>query len=339
VQALAQDGDCTSNIIYLLTQSDVDNFQADYGPCTRVNNELYIEDYTDSVYDITDLAPLSGLEEVGGTLTIQGNPGLTSLTGLHNLVSVGVSLTIWGNNGLANLEGLSGLISVSSVLEIGGNLGMQDFSGLSSLQSVGILSITDNPFLENLTGFPASLTAVRSLRIQDHFELVSLDGLPAITNLEEIQLEYNDVLNDLSALANSTIATANPEDTSIQINFNFGLTDLQGLPVVVKLGSLDVNSNPNLTSLAGLDALEEMWGSVWVTENQSLSDCAILTTVLDAVDDGDPGPGTGIDPNDPPDTLGLDYLHIADNLSGCNSIEEILADSGDVIHADGFEGS
>jgi hypothetical protein len=37
--------------------------------------------------------------------------------------------------------------------------------------------------------------------------------------------------------------------------------------------------------------------------------------------------------------LGLGYIDIADNLPGCNSLEEILAGSDDVIHADGFESS
>jgi hypothetical protein len=55
VQVLAQDGDCNINYIYLTSQTKVDNFQADYGPCSRVIGDLYIEDY-DPVDDITDLS-------------------------------------------------------------------------------------------------------------------------------------------------------------------------------------------------------------------------------------------------------------------------------------------
>jgi hypothetical protein len=325
-QAMAQD--CLSSIINLRKQADVDAFQATWGPCTRVSIDLNIEQFDAEGDDIVDLTPLSGLTEVGNILFIGGNPALASLAGLENLASV---------------HGLASLTNVSRLTLIG-----VPVNGLpGSLVALDRLALGNNPG-PDLQGLPPTLTQVRELSIGNQVNLVSLDGLPAFTGLESVTISENDGLNDLSALANSTWTLAAPAETAISVTFNWGLTHLGGLPSMARLGWLEVWENYQLETLSGLDALQEIWDGAYIVGNPALRDCSILATALDAVDDGDPGPGSGIDPDDPPDTPGLDYITITDNfydpdaigdgLPFCNSVADVLAGGGDTIHADGFEG-
>jgi Leucine-rich repeat (LRR) protein len=389
--AIAAAQNCISSIINLNNQPAVNAFQATYGPCTRVSQDLNIEDFSTPGNEIVDLTPLAGLTEVGRSLTIS-HTSVTSLTGLESLTTVGSlgltdnpnlldlaalqNLTTAGglgfgqNTSLASLAGMSSLTHVGS-LSISGN-GLTDLSGLpdnsvvaldslflgetnlsglpESLTEVGELTITDSSLISNITdlsGLPGPLQ-VRELLIFNTWELTSLNGLPALNGLERIRLEGNEMLVDLSALAAGTMSSVDPAETDIIVVWNFGLTSLAGLPAVSKLGRLEVTNNAQLETLAGLENLQELWGNLWLVENPSLADCSVLRTVLDAVDDGDPGPGTSLNPADPPDTLGLDWLTIADNrpvypgepspATSCNSITEILASPADLIYANSFEG-
>jgi Leucine-rich repeat (LRR) protein len=362
-QAMAQD--CLSSIINLRKQADVDAFQATWGPCTRVSIDLNIEQFDAEGDDIVDLTPLSGLTEVGNILFIGGNPALASLAGLENLASVHDFRIVY-NPSLNSLAGLAGLVS-SHFLLIEENPSLASLNGLASLTNVSRLTLIGVPVnglpgslvaldrlaLGNnpgpdLQGLPPTLTQVRELSIGNQVNLVSLDGLPAFTGLESVTISENDGLNDLSALANSTWTLAAPAETAISVTFNWGLTHLGGLPSMARLGWLEVWENYQLETLSGLDALQEIWDGAYIVGNPALRDCSILATALDAVDDGDPGPGSGIDPDDPPDTPGLDYITITDNfydpdaigdgLPFCNSVADVLAGGGDTIHADGFEG-
>ena len=156
-------------------------------------------------------------------------------------------------------------------------------------------------------------------------------------------------LVDIGALSSSSFSQVDPAEMRVRITENFHLESLVGVPTPPKFGRLEISYNGNLTSLAGLAGLQETWGSLQVFDNPKLSDCEALRTVLDEVDDGDPGPGTSIDPADPPDTIyGLPGITIENNRSfdpdlpppqrGCDSISEILSADSDLIHADGFEG-
>jgi hypothetical protein len=355
--------DCSLNSINLHDQPAVDAFQANYGPCTRVPIDLNIEDFSTPGNEIVDLTPLSGLTEVGNILFI-GSTSVTSLAGLESLVSVR-DFYIYDNPNLVNLTGLSGLTSVDLMSVRGNNL--SDLSGLSSgLTSIDRLSLGEF----HLSGLPASLTHVRRFVIEQSAvtdlsglptllqseevtiflttELTSLNGLPAFQGLKSISLEYNDALSDISALAASSFNLTNPEEIDIRVELNFSLSSLDGLPAVPKVGYLAVRDNPNLITLGTSIGVKESWGVLSVMDNDNLADCSILRTVLDDTDDGDPGPGTSLNPDDPPDTLGLAYLTIENNapfdpdlpppIPSCNSIAEILAAPSDLIHADGFEG-
>jgi hypothetical protein len=92
-----------------------------------------------------NLACLTGLLRVGGTLDIAANPAST-LEGLAALASVG-SLRLHGTTELRSLAGLEALSRVSGLLDIRENAGLGELDGLSGLTRVGALSVENNPAL------------------------------------------------------------------------------------------------------------------------------------------------------------------------------------------------
>ena len=78
--ALAQD--CTPDDIVLDSQADVDNFQANHGPCDTVDGRLTIDGD-----DIVNLGGLAALDEVGD-LIITNNPLLINIDDLSGLTNI-----------------------------------------------------------------------------------------------------------------------------------------------------------------------------------------------------------------------------------------------------------
>jgi len=77
------------------TQDDLENL----ADCSRITGDLILDQSS-----ISDLAPLSGLTEVGGELSIYGVSYLTSLEPLRDLSYVGGNLTISANYSLEDLN-------------------------------------------------------------------------------------------------------------------------------------------------------------------------------------------------------------------------------------------
>ena len=138
--------DCVPNDISLNGQVEVDNFQANHGPCDRLQN-LSIQGA-----DITNLAGLSALTTVTGELGIQDNVALTSLGGLSALTSIVGNVFIQNNAILINMDGLSALTSVGAELAISDNAALSDLDGLSALQWVQSLWVYGNLTLANCRG-------------------------------------------------------------------------------------------------------------------------------------------------------------------------------------------
>lgn len=290
----------------LSTQDQVTNFQQYYGPCDTIVANLEIESA-----DISDLTSLGDLTTIGGVLSLYYTTSLPSLGGLQGLTSLG-GLGIEGANALTSL------------------------AGLQNLTAIGSLFIMNNELLPNLNGLPSTLAGVENLVVFGNPSMTSLSGLPVIGALTGIlNIGDNLLLNSMAALGSSQIPVGVQPQIAFTISGNPMLTSLAGLPSVDKLWGLGVSENALLSSLAGLEGLVEVWEGISVYDNPVLSDCSVLATVLDDVDDGDAGPT--FDPAYPPDGPGEDPF-LSGNLNGCNSIEQILVvDPDDLILEDGFE--
>ncbi len=300
--------DCNRFLITLSNQTDVNNFQATYGPCDTVADQLQINGNT-----ITDLTPLSDLVRVNGYLAIYNNTTLTSLAGLENLTYIGDRLSIEDNNSLTSLE------------------------GLSNLNTLGILYLWNNPGLTNLSGLPAALTSINTIGIMGNNSLTSLEGMPVVAQVNQrVSLAGNGMLTDVSALSSLTFIDQAVPSTSIDIRNNDLLQSLGGFPIGDRVADFGISNNAVLTNIDAASGLVEVWEFLRLSDNPMLSDCTALTTVLDDIDDGDPGPAI---PLSPPDSPPLDEIFIGNNLPGCNDIAEIVNPGpGEIIMLDGFEG-
>lgn len=301
----------------------------------------FAEAETISIHANPNLKSLNGLEKlktINAIITIWSNPVLETLSGLDNLTHVSL-MYITDNPALSTLAGLSGLSSITSYLSIAVNSTLTSLTGLESLSLVnGSISIRENDTLVDLTGLEALTTVEGELRVSGA-SLTSLKGLAALESVGRLTIRTNPLLASISALENvSDISNwlsiiYNPVLTSLAglegitvlnsltLYNNNALTNLTGLNnLTTTTAKLQIAGNDQLTSLAGLQSLEFVGSDLALTNNALLDDCSALIGLLDANDDGEPGPGPGT--AGIPDVGGDVFLY--DNPIHCNSVERIL---------------
>ncbi len=205
---------------------------------------------------ITSLHGLEALTQVGepggeSRVGLHLLPGLTSLDGLapdwrpeHDIwlyatgitdmsalagVSELTALRLDGNAALTSLTGLEQLTVVREALELGDNKNLVDITGLDNLESVGAL-ILDNTSLTDVGPLPA-LTAPGDVRISNNAQLSSVSVLAGSTELRSLVLADNHALTAIPELAE--LASI---EGDFELRSNNGLTDLDDLPAVTKVG-------------------------------------------------------------------------------------------------------
>lgn len=268
--SLAQD--CNQENITLAQQSEVDDFQATYGFCTRIMGELVIGHYG----DIVSLDALADLQIIEGNLTISNNKELVSVSGLATLARVGGKLEFYGNDKLVNLDGMTELAEIGHELRFAWNESLVDFSALHGLNQIGQSEYGSSVVLNN----NASLTNVDGL--------IGLDFMPGT-----IDITGNDSLTHLGGLGNVTeiggtlhinsnrslentfgLAKLNRIGGNLRVDVNASLVDL-ALPRLVSVEDfIEITFNESLVSIGDLDELEQVGQWVYINHNpvlQSLS--------------------------------------------------------------------
>ncbi|MDH4002931.1 MAG: hypothetical protein OEU52_16985 [Xanthomonadales bacterium] len=324
--AFATDCDSGESII-LNSQSSVVNFQADYGSgrvCDTITGDLWI-----GGDDIVDLRPLSGLASINGSLLIQENSLLVNLAGLEGLTSIRGALTIRENPMLEDLDSLSGLTSV----------GMQCDRSFILCPSI---VINRNDALTSVAGLNLLTSTQGDIEISSNPKLVDLDGLSHITEIGgSLEIIDNALLSNIHGLSLLTIVGHNLVQ-SLAIYGNPRLTDLGGLENLRKVDWLEIDGNESLVNIDGLQSLVDPGRWIYIFSNDSLlnvdglrsveytndlrlgynaalSDCQGVVTLIDPIDDHEPGPGPG--ESGIPDLL---VAHLNNNAVGCNSVNEVL---------------
>lgn len=242
----------------------------------------------------------AGLRSIGGDLEIGANPALLDLSGLPHALSVGGMLQIRDDDRLLDLSGLPSDLRLGVEAWTGDSLvvrrndALLDLSGLpAGLTTIpGDVVIEDNASLQHLGGlFEHVDTIAGGLTIVKNHALVDLDGLPEGLDLgvdpigSSLVLADNDGLERLSGFPASLTALPG----SLGIARNRGLRDLTGLsplrhiagdlvlgrPDVYGVGDpcdweLNPGGNAGMLSLAGLDELVTVGGSLAIVCNPAL---------------------------------------------------------------------
>jgi len=341
----AQAVDCIPDDITLTSQADIDTFQVDYNSCTNIAGTLRLDSGT-----FTSLDGLQDILGIGGDLIIELS-SVSSLSGLSNLLSIGGNLRIRSqlSGSFSSFAGLSSLTSLGGLV-IDNSDFINSLSGMTNLVSLGSISLERADVLTNLTGLPTGLDMIKELRFSGNDILQTLEGLGAIDGVLNLHVVNNPNLTSISALAGSSFSgnDAYPafdvKTPRLSIEGNPILISLNGVPSITPLGEFEdlvIVDNPLITSLSVLDGLVGIWTNAGFVGNVALSDCSTLATVMDAVDDGFPGPNEytsdpTVDPPDLPPRFAEGAL--GNNAPGCNTMAEILGSSSEEgVFMDGFE--
>jgi len=312
--------DCTPANIELSSQADVDNFQANHGPCDRVTGLLTIDGA-----EIENVNGLSSLTSVGDGLRFLFATSLNNVDGLSSLSSINGYLFFTDSDSLTQVDGLTNLVTVGGGVHFAFNDALTNLNGLSALTSAGSLILEFNTALQNVDGL-SSLTDVElDVLLESNTALANVQGLSALTSVGG-SLTVKDIqgLADLEGLQGIPSLGG---DLLVRYNNNLISVDLTNLVRVD--GDVSIQNNDGLSHLDGLSGLISVGNDLLVAENSELDQCTSLVPLLDRIDDGEPGPGPGA--SGIPD-VGNEVI-LCNNLPGCNSLDEILKP----IFRDGFE--
>jgi hypothetical protein len=189
------------------------------------------------------------------------------------------------------------------------------------------LNIRHNDTLANLDGLTGVTSVGQDLNIVDNDAVTTLDGLSGITSVEwSLDISSNDALANLDGLDGITALRGD-----LSIGGNASLTNLNGLDGITSVGGyIAIGGNASLTNLDGLDGITSFTGTLRIQNNSvltNLNGLAGITSVWYLVVQDNPTLSAcqcGL--FDLLESDGVaDRINIQNNASGCNSVEEILA--------------
>lgn len=301
VGSLIIDGSIT-NIDNLAGITDVGYFAVKNTSLTSLNAMTALTSVSDSLViennnSLTSIG-LSNLSTLGG-LVLRDLPALTTLDAFNS------SLTDISNDVIVQNAALTSLDGLSAVVNIGGDLKITNSAvvspDMSALRTVGYMWFDNNnqmtdpglSFITKMDGlFLYNLPQLTSLGISE-FGLTTRDiatlwlgNLPQLTDISFVQQftsVANIILMDCDLLTNmDAFQNINSAYYGIFIYANDALQNISGLSGIetVEADKLEVSSNPNLTSLDGLQNILET-DALWITDNASLTSLSDLNTSLE----------------------------------------------------------
>ncbi len=221
-----------------------------------------------------DLRALRGCSALTGTLSIRDTE-LTDLEGLECLQAV-QRLTLDRNNALTSLAALENLRTIEGALFITSNPALRRLRGLDRLESIGRLSLQINASLHSIAALRSLQSARGGLIITFNPSLQSLSGLENIANMRSLTVSRNQTLTELTSFRNLQSLT------TLRIEDNPSLRTLAGLEAVTLVdGSINIAGNIALTDLRGLSGLGAVTDLLFISRNASLSDLRGLEQLTD----------------------------------------------------------
>ena len=216
--------------------------------------------------DTTELDLLS-LETVTGDIVIAGNSQLTSLAGVASLRNVGRRALIQGNPILADLGSL-GTLERALGLTIIGNDGLTDLRGLEGLTDSRInLNITNNGELVSLAGLENMTSSTEIVTIRSNRKLTDATALANLRTVNFIDISGNVELQELR------LSSLEKIDLRFIVDSNPALVTFEA-PVLATIGDLtSFNGNTALVTLSLPSLLTAQ--NVWIRSDASLTSVSV----------------------------------------------------------------
>ena len=247
--------------IYLYTQAEVDSFPLHYPPMDRLLGGLQIG--RAPVCDIHDLSALPHFKYMDQLLIVN-----TQLISLESFVGVDTiyRCRILANPVLKDLHGLEGWKHNYEYFVLADNPALTSLAGLDSLQSSDSNIIQHNEGLVSLEG-ALQLNRIYELSILNNPRLKTLSGFPAMRRCPYLRVTANDSLEhfggfpQLDSIFSQLYVESNPRLKDF-VGFNNGHT--------LRAGSVSIQNNPALESLAGLEHLRRVGSVLYIIGNHRL---------------------------------------------------------------------
>jgi CARDB/PKD-like domain len=259
---------CTIDTIRLTSQAQIDNFSIDYA-CT--NPKYLIIDGTNASPAITNLTGLSSITQIINKLIIT-HTSITSLAALTNLTYIGDALDLEHNPLLASI-GLNNLTQLGSII-FQDLPALTNIAGLSNHVTTTGIVVIDSTALTSLAG----LSGITNINGDFHLGHCPIANLNSIANLSTVNGAF--YMDDLPSFTSVGLNNLNQANSMLFINvpqlssiaglsnhlgtnthlddlwiINTALTNLSGLDSLAEIAHFTIWSNPNLTSLHGLEQL------------------------------------------------------------------------------------
>ncbi|MCY1056521.1 hypothetical protein [Nannocystis sp. SCPEA4] len=263
---------CPEGDVVLKTQDDV----VAVAGCVEFPGDVTVQ------RDVVDLAPLTGVRRIAGTLTVGGythalesmvtsldafaelehvggleltNVDVAHLLMFSGLTEVPGSVSIVGFDRVDTLEGLHNITQIGGRLRVSGLDGLSDLTGLRGLERVGAGLQLDNLYITDLHGLE-SLTTIGEPGGEP--ALVWFAYLQNLNSLDALMVDWHDAID--VALTNTSVS------------------DLGVFSGVSELHGITLESCP-LTSLAGLESLVHVRGWFRFVGNANLVDIGALANL------------------------------------------------------------
>jgi hypothetical protein len=210
-----------------------------------------------------DIPSLPELHTVTGGVTVAGNPDLTSLAGLGGVREIGQSYLIQGNDSLGDIAQLASLDTVLSIFIVG-NDGLQNLAGFSSLHQLNTkLTVANNPNLSSLQGLDNVVTATSWLVVRSNRSLTDVSALQGLRAVGAMEVSGNQSLTALS------LPSLEKVDVRLTVNSNPQLAALSVPKLATLSDGITIIGNPQLASIDLHSLLTT--GTVTIDQNTSLT--------------------------------------------------------------------
>ncbi len=232
-----------------------------------VEGSLTLSDNGDNTGSLIDFSANGGCSfgSVQGSITIADHPYLESLAGL-GVSGCGIDLSIYRNTVLSNIQALSGL------------------SGSDAMD----LYVWDNYALTDLAGL-SGMTRLYDVWIYGNTALLSLDGLDNVARANTFQVYDNAQLTDLSALSGMRSEQLRMWGLNSLADFTAdgGLSGMR-IDDSLEIGTSANGGNASLANLNGLTDLtlnSTAVGSLFIYDNDALTDISVLASSVTTLED------------------------------------------------------
>lgn len=233
-------GTCPTGTVTLTTQAEIDNFSATYPGCTSLDALILKGVGIVNLEGIGHLTSIAGdfiVRETGlksfkrldqlhtvGAFIVEDNPELVRFSGTPKLATVTGDILIQNNPSLIHFDKLHTIISVGGDITLNNLSQVIDFIGMHNIQSIS-----------------------GTLTIKDCENLQSLEGFEGMMQLDEIIIDNNDSLSNISGIENIDASTL----VSLTISNNSSLSDCMISSVCGFVGTDTSSPNGMITGNAG----------------------------------------------------------------------------------------